>query len=113
MPTNPTTTAAETIAILRDRLEAAVRYSEAYEGTRSTVAIDGSMLSPSDRALPRGEEMYQSDDPNAFELWREEVDAFLSDFTVPEDSDSEAPDDWTFSWEDGCLVASLPELPDF
>jgi hypothetical protein len=113
MPTDPTTAAAETIAILRDRLEAAVRYSEAYEGSRSTVAIDGSMLSPSDRALPRGEEMYQFAEAEAFELWREEVDAFLSGFAVPEDSDSEAPEEWSFSWEDGCLVASLPELPDF
>lgn len=107
---NPEQLAAETIEILRSRCIDAVRFAEAYGHEGRTIVADGSMLSPSDRALPNGERAYQSEPPTSFETWRDLVDAFLADFTVPEDTDGE-PDDWTFGWEDGCLFAYAPELP--
>ena len=108
---NPETIAAETIAILRDRAVNAIRYSEAYEGTRRTVVADGSQYSPSDRVLPRGELMFQAG-PDAFWAWSEAVNEFIDSFELNEDSDGE-PESWSLFWEDGVLWASLPELPDF
>lgn len=66
------------------------------EGER-TLLCDGSMYSPSHRALPRGEYVYQLDDMDLWEAYTEGVDAG-AERTV-------APDDVAVYWEDGCLFA--------
>lgn len=102
--------ARETVEIMRSRIVDAVRYSEAYEGTDRTCVVDGSMYSPSTRALPNASRVWQADNYDG--LWEVFVDITdeLENVTVPDGrTDSEHPDEWTVGWEDGCLFAYAPE----
>lgn len=113
MTTNHPTHGAEDLArrtceILGGRCIEAVRYAEAYEpGATAHIVIDGTMYSPSTRALPYGAEAWEAG-AEVFELWQDIVDHFTDSLEVPEDTDSEAPEPWTFAWEDGCLWAFSP-----
>lgn len=108
--------ARETVEIMRGRIVNAVRFCEAYEGTDRTCVLDGSMYSPSSRALPNGERVWRasvdSTDPTSMELWEafEDITSELESVEVPDGrTDSDCPDDWTVGWEDGCLFAYAPE----
>lgn len=103
--------ARDAVTIMRSRAQDAVRYSEAYEQTTCTLVLDGSQLSPSTRALPGAESVFQAS-YEAPELW----EAFgwiadrIEDIEIPDGrTDEPHPDCWTVAWEDGCLFAYAPE----
>jgi hypothetical protein len=103
--------AAEISEVVRSRAEDAIRYCEAYEGRRKTVVIDGSMFSPSSRAIPGMENAYQSMDDEDWYLLDEIVQEAIDAYELDEDTDG-SPESWSLTWDDGMLVASLPDLED-
>jgi hypothetical protein len=104
--------AEEVVSVLKSRAEDAIRYCEAYMGgQRDVVVIDGSMYSPSSRAIPGMESAYQSmSDEDWLEL-DEIVDDAIVGYALDEDTDG-APETWSLYWEDGMLIAFLPPLED-
>jgi hypothetical protein len=98
--------------IVASRFEAAVRYAEAYGHEGRAIVIDGSQYSPSTRAVPYASIVWDSDSAEAWEAFEDYLDRAVDGMIVPEDTDSESPDDWTLSWDDGCLFAVAPELPE-
>jgi hypothetical protein len=100
--------ATETIEIVRSRFEDAVRYAEAYGHEGRTLVVDGSMYSPSTRALPGASWVWEHCTAEDWQTYDEIVGDATEDFTLPEDTDSDAPEDWYSMWEDGCLFAVAP-----
>lgn len=103
--------AAEISEVVRSRATNAIRYCEAYEGTRRTVVIDGGMFSPSSRAIPGMENAYQSMDDESWLLLDEIVQEAIDAYELYEDTDG-SPESWYLSWDEGMLIASLPDLDD-
>lgn len=102
--------ASETIEVMRGRITNAVRYCEAYEGTSRTLVVDGSMYSPSTRALPGAAAVWEQADDEAWQTYEDIVVDGLEQFSVPDGRTDEAePEHWSVGWEDGCLWAYAPE----
>lgn len=99
--------AEQTLTIMRSRAVDAVRYAEAYGHEGRTCVVDGSMYSPSTRALPNASRAWEAGD-DAWTAFDEIVGDGVEQITVPEDTDSDAPDDWSLSWDEGCLFAYAP-----
>jgi hypothetical protein len=105
--------AREAVEIMQGRIVNAVRYSEAYEATDCTVVLHANHLAPSLRALPNGERVWSASfDQDSPELWETFVDGTdaIEAIEVPDGrTDSDEPDVWVISWEDGDLWAYAPE----
>lgn len=97
--------AAETVEALTGAARRAIAYAEAYEPAETICLVDGSQLSPSDRACPGGETAYRAG-VDVFDNWRAIVDMDMSMMEV-RGNDSDEPEYctvWTCSgWDEGCL----------
>jgi hypothetical protein len=105
--------ARECVTLVKSRAVDAVRYCEAYEGTDQCIVFDGSAYGPSMRVLPRADEVWEASfDQDDADLWQTFVDITdeVEGFEIPDGrTDSDDPDSWVLSWEDGILWAYAPE----
>lgn len=95
-------------SVVCQRAREAIAFASAYEPRSRVLVVDGSMFSPSTRALPRASVVWETEGFETWEAYQDAAQAVLDEFTEPDDSDSEAPGDWVLVWEDGMLLAIAP-----
>lgn len=91
-----------------------IEFAIAYEPASRLVVIDGSMLSPSHRAVDGAESIFQAsyERPELWEAFTEGLDSIVNAWSYEDGSSDDAPPSWCLFWDDGMLVAESSDHQD-